>query len=124
MMEKALGEIIHQGDIHRYHRKSQKVVNERKESFGSLLRRHFKEEISYREPPSGLAFWMECRTPLSLTRLQEKAGMKGLLIPSICLYQNRQLTALRLGYAHLNQQELEEAVAILAEAYDQVISSS
>ena len=117
MMEKALGEIIHQGDIHRYHRKSQKVVGERKESFAGLLYSHFGQQINFRMPPAGLAFWIEFKAAFSLTQLQEKTRRKGLLIPGICLYQNRELTALRLGFANLEQQEMEKAVGILAEAY-------
>ncbi|GHA48537.1 GntR family transcriptional regulator [Salinimicrobium marinum] len=120
MIEKALGEIIHQGDIHRYQRKAQKVISERKESFAQLLNSHFKDEISFSTPSSGLAFWIRFKEPLSLTRLQENSRKKGLLIPGICLYQDRRITALRLGFAHLNQQEMEEAIRILDETYREV----
>lgn len=122
MMEKALGEIIHQGDIHRYQRKSKKVIAERKETFAQLLNTHFKNRISFTIPTSGLAFWVRFNDFLSLTQLQKTARAKGLFLPSICLYQNRNTTALRLGFAHLNQQEMEEAVKILEEAYGEVIS--
>ncbi|MGC1632924.1 MAG: PLP-dependent aminotransferase family protein [Gelidibacter sp.] len=117
MMEKALGEIIHQGDIHRYQRKSKKVIAERKELFAGLLIKHFNDQINFKVPPSGLAFWIRFKETFSLTQLQKKAREKGLFIPSICLYQNRSLTALRLGFAHLNPQEMEEAVKLLEEAY-------
>lgn len=116
MMEKALGDIIHQGDIHRYQRKSHRLLSDRKKLFAYLLELHFGNRISFQVPPSGLAFWLRFREPISLIRLQERAGEKGLLIPGICLYQNRKLTALRLGFAHLNPQDMEEAVKLLAEA--------
>ncbi|MGO3262717.1 MAG: PLP-dependent aminotransferase family protein [Mesonia sp.] len=121
MMEKALGELIHQGDIHRYQRKSKKVVTERKEHFADLLHSHFKDRIKFTIPSSGLAFWIRFPDFFSLTHLQAKAKERGLLIPSICLYQNRRITALRLGFAHLNLQEMEEAVQLLAESYEEVI---
>ncbi|MGO3183919.1 MAG: PLP-dependent aminotransferase family protein [Aequorivita sp.] len=117
MMEKALGEIIHQGDIHRYQRKSKKVIAERKELFAGLLTSHFGNQINFTIPASGLAFWIQFKGYFSLTQLQREAGEKGVFIPSICLYQNQNIIALRLGFAHLNQQEMEEAVKILAEAY-------
>lgn len=121
MMEKALGELIHQGDIHRYQRKSTKVIAERKETFAGLLRTHFKNEITFTVPVSGLAFWIQFKNPVSLTDLQKRAKEKGLFIPMTCLYQNRTVTALRLGFAPLNQQEMHDAVQLLGEAYFEVI---
>jgi len=121
MMDKALRELIHQGDIHRYQRKSKKVIAERKEMFAELLNRHFKNNIIFNIPQAGLAFWIRFNTSFSLTQLQKKAGEKGLFIPSICLYQNRSITALRLGFAHFNQQEMEEAMKVLDEAYCEVV---
>lgn len=121
MMEKALGEIIHQGDIHRYQRKSKKIIAERKELFSGLLKTHFKNRTSFTVPLSGLAFWIQFKDSFSLIQLQIKAREKELFIPSICLYQNRSITALRLGFTHLNHQEMEEAIKILYEAYFDVI---
>lgn len=121
MMEKALGELIHQGDIHRYQRKSKKVIAERKDLFASLLNTHFKNQITFTIPSSGLAFWIRFKDSFSLTQLQKKAKENGLFIPSICLYQNRKITALRLGFAHLNQQEMEETIRLLAQTYREEI---
>ncbi|MDX1365901.1 MAG: PLP-dependent aminotransferase family protein, partial [Arenibacter latericius] len=86
-----------------------------------LLRTHLKNNIVFTIPQAGLAFWIRFNTSFSLTQLQKKASEKGLFIPSICLYQNRSITALRLGFAHFNQQEMEEAVKVLAEAYWEVV---
>lgn len=120
MLEKTLGDIIHQGDILRYQRKSRKVISERKAFFAQLLHTRFTDQITFNIPNSGLAFWVQFNKAFSLTHLQEKSRAKGLLIPGICLYQNRSLTALRLGFAHLSQQDMEEAVQLLEEAYREV----
>lgn len=121
MMEKALGDMIYQGDIHRYQRKSQRTVNERKKIFAELLELHFNGELNFKAPLSGLAFWLQFNNNVSLTRLREKARAKGLLVPGICLYQNRKIAALRLGFAHLNPQDMEEAIKLLAKAYQEVV---
>lgn len=123
MMEKALGELIHQGDIHRYQRKSKKVIVERKELFAGLLNTHFKNQITFNTPPSGLAFWIQFKDSFSLTHLQKEARKKGLFIPAICLYQNRSISALRLGFAHLNKEEMEEAVKLLAESFWEIVEN-
>lgn len=121
IMEKTLGELIHQGDIHRYQRKSKKVIAERKEHFAKLLRFYFKNQITFEVPDSGLAFWVQFKKFFSLTKLQKKARNKKLLIPSICLYQDRKTRALRLGFAHLNLQEMESSIQKLSQAYQEVI---
>lgn len=120
MKQKALGEIIHQGDIHRYQRKSKKLLTERKELFANLLAYHFGNKIEFKIPESGLAFWIEFKENISLVLLQKKARKKGLLIPSVCLYQNRDLTALRLSFAHLNEYEIEKTLLILKDAFYEV----
>lgn len=117
MMTRALGEIIHLGDIHRYRRKSTKVITERKERFAQLLDFYFKDAIKFEVPQSGLAFWIAFKDRFSLTRLQENAKEKGVFIPKICLYQNRTITALRLGFAHLDATEMQRAIKLLAEAF-------
>ena len=123
MMEQALGELIHEGNIHRYQRKSTKIIAERKEAFASLLSRHFKNEINFTTPVSGLAFWIQFKKSFSLTDLQKKAQAKGLFIPMTCLYQNRTVTALRLGFATHTLQKMEEAMQLLEETYFEVIQN-
>ncbi|SEA42431.1 aminotransferase-like domain-containing protein [Psychroflexus halocasei] len=124
MMKKALGELIHQGDIHRYQRKSKKVIAERKEGFAKLLDLYFKNQITFEVPDSGLAFWIQFKKFFSLTELQKKAKEKELFIPRICLYQDKKIRALRLGFAHFNQQEMETAIETLAQAYLEVLDKN
>ncbi|KKO92547.1 hypothetical protein AAW12_04475 [Sphingobacterium sp. Ag1] len=121
MIEKTLGEIIHQGDIFRYQRKFQKTVAERKELFAQLLLRHFGDQIRFEIPSSGLAFWIQFYRVVSLTALQEKVRLLGLLLPSNCLYQNKTVTALRLGFAHLDEQSMEAAISLLRAAYADLV---
>ncbi|WP_343564532.1 PLP-dependent aminotransferase family protein [Sphingobacterium sp.] len=121
MIEKTLGEIIHQGDIFRYQRKFQKVIAERKDLFAALLYTYFENKIVFEVPVSGLAFWVRFNVGFSLTALQEKAKGKGLLLPSNCLYQNRTVTALRLGFAHLEEKDMRDAISLLYEAYSEML---
>lgn len=117
MMERALGEMIRGGDIHRYRRKSQQMIQQRKEMFAVLVQQYFGSAVRFRIPPAGLAFWIVFNEKIPLATLQEKAREKGLSIPRVCLYQNKRITALRLGFAHLNEQEMTESVELLYEAY-------
>lgn len=122
LLEKTLGEIIQQGDIFRYQRKSQKIITARKMVFAQLLENYFGKTITYYIPESGLAFWILFEENFSLLRLHAKALENGLLIPKTCLYQNRTITALRLGFAHLNHQDMEDAVILLHKSYMNTIN--
>ncbi|WP_293947089.1 MULTISPECIES: PLP-dependent aminotransferase family protein [unclassified Sphingobacterium] len=123
MIEKTLGEIIHQGDIFRYQRKFQKIVTERKDLFAQLLDSHFGDKVAFTVPVSGLAFWIQFNSSFSLTALQEKAREKGVLLPSNCLYQNRAVTALRLGFAHLDEKDMSDAIHLLHSAYQELFGT-
>ncbi|MNE20172.1 HTH-type transcriptional regulatory protein GabR [compost metagenome] len=123
MIEKTLGEIIHQGDIFRYQRKFHKIVAERKDLFAKLLHTNFENKVTFEVPVSGLAFWVRFNVSFSLTSLQEKAKEKGLLLPSNCLYQNRTVIALRLGFAHLDEKDMCDAVRLLHEAYHETVET-
>ena len=67
--------------------------------------------------------WIQFKKSLSLTDLQKKAQAKGLFIPMTCLYQNRTVTALRLGFATHTLQKMEEAMQLLEETYFEVIQN-
>lgn len=121
MLEKALGEMIQQGDFLRYQRKARKSIEERKQWFAQRLRHYFKDAIDIQIPPSGLAFWILFNTKISLIRLQQICREYDLFIPNICLYQNRDIQALRLGFAHLNPVEIEAAIARLHQAFQKLI---
>ncbi len=116
--EQALGEMIHEGDIHRYRRKAIKVYQSRRDHFAQLITHHFSDHLRFSFPKGGLAFWFRFNKPLPLKGLADHCRQKGLFLPRICLYQNQTLTALRLGFGHLNEGEMEEAIRILKEGYN------
>lgn len=117
--EQAMGEMIYEGDIHRYRRKALKIYQARRDYFVLLLRRYFSDDIHFYPPGGGLAFWLQYRQPFSINKLAESCREKGLFIPRICLYQNQRITALRLGFGHLNEEEMEETVHIFRQAMDE-----
>lgn len=120
VMEQSLCEMIKEGDIYRYLRKAVKTYKQRNDQFSKQLLSHFGEEIVFQKPAGGLAVWIEFKRSFSLNKLAQKCAEDGLFIPRICMFQNAQITALRIGFAHFNSSEMEAAVFILKKAYDQV----
>ncbi|KPE50914.1 PLP-dependent aminotransferase family protein [Chryseobacterium indologenes] len=114
LMERALGEMIEEGEIHRYLKKSLKVYQERRDYFALLLNEHLNGLIRFQKPSGGLAFWMEWTVPVNLMLLSRNCAQQNLFIPKTLLYQNRDLTAMRIGFGNFNVEEMERSIAILS----------
>lgn len=118
VLEQALGEMINEGDFFRYQKKALKVYKERMLHFEALLEHYFEEEIKFERPSNGFAFWIEFQESVSLTKLRQELKSRDVFLPRICMFQNQKLTALRLGFAHWNLEEMEEFVVLLRESYE------
>lgn len=121
VLEQALGEMIVEGDLFRYLKKSIKIYRERRLNFHSLLNLYFKDEIYFELPSNGFAFWVEFKTQFSLVEFRDELKKNGVFLPRICMYQNQNQTALRLGFAHWTQEEMEEIFPLFRSAYDSVV---
>lgn len=120
IMEQALGEMIEEGDINRHLKKSLKVYRERRDLFCELLVNFLPEVVSFKEPTGGLALWTEWNVPFSLLKFANSCIQDDLFIPKTLLYQNAKVTAMRLGFGHLNDSEMEQSVAILKSRHDKM----
>ncbi|KFF22020.1 PLP-dependent aminotransferase family protein [Chryseobacterium sp. JM1] len=114
LMERALGEMIEEGEIHRYLKKSLKVYQERRDHFAELLKENLDEFIQFQKPSGGLAFWLEWKVPVNLMQLSRNCAQNNLFIPKTLLYQTKNLTAMRLGFGNLNFEEMEKSIEILS----------
>lgn len=115
LMEQALGEMIADGAIHRHLKKSIRIYKERRDSMATMLVAALGDWISFDIPSGGLAFWVEFRKPINLLKLRNGCAEKGLFIPRTLLYQTKEVTAMRVGFGHLSDEEMESSVAILKE---------
>jgi GntR family transcriptional regulator/MocR family aminotransferase len=121
LMEQVLGEMIEAGAIHRHLNKSLKVYKERRDLMASILQEQLNDQIKFQIPSGGLAFWIVWKQPVNLLKLSQEALKKGLFIPKTLLYQNKHLTAMRLGFGHLNETEINKSVDILKNALALII---
>lgn len=115
LMEHVLGEMIAEGEINRYLKKSLKTYQERRDYFVSLLEQNLREYIDFQKPSGGLAVWMKWKIPLNLMQLSKNCAQNNLFIPKTLLYQNKNLTAMRLGFGNLNLTEMDKSIEILSE---------
>lgn len=114
LMEHVLGEMIAEGEINRYLKKSLKIYQERRDYFVSLLEQNLGEYIDFQKPSGGLAVWMKWKIPVNLMQLSRNCAQNNLFIPKTLLYQNKNLTAMRLGFGNLNLYEMDKSIKILS----------
>ena len=114
LMEPVLGEMIAEGEINRYLKKSLKIYKERRDYFTTLLEQQLSEYLDFKKPLGGLAVWMKWKSPVNLMQLSHHCNKDNLFIPKTLLYQNKNLTAMRLGFGNLSIEEMEKSIEILS----------
>jgi GntR family transcriptional regulator/MocR family aminotransferase len=119
--EQMLSELIYEGEIHRLLKKNILVYKQRRDFLCQCLEENFKDVIRFKKPTGGLAIWLEFNTVISLVQLSEQALRCDLFLPKTILYQDKDTCAIRLGYGHLNEEEIEIIVKKLKQAYDLIL---
>lgn len=116
VIEETIAEYIKEGLLLRQLQKLTKIYQKRRNHFLSLLEQYFEQSIYYEKPEFGLAIWVQFTNQIPLLSIANYCNTKKLTLPHYLLYQNQNLTGLRLGFGHLNEVEAEEAIAILNKA--------
>lgn len=120
VMEHVLGEMIAEGEINRYLKKSVKVYQERLDYFVRLVEENLGNYLHFKKPSGGLAIWAEWKIPINLMQLSRNCGQNNLFIPKTLLYQNKDLTAMRLGFGNFNFDEMEKSIEIFSKTVKQM----
>lgn len=118
--EQILSELISEGEIYRLKKKNIVTYKQRRDYLSNLLQLHFKEIAQWKIPSGGLAIWLEFTPSISLVKLAEEAEKVSLLLPNTVLYQNKNTCAIRFGFGHLNEVEMESVVRKLKVAYTNI----
>jgi GntR family transcriptional regulator/MocR family aminotransferase len=116
--EQMLSELIYEGEIHRLLKKNRLVYKLRRDFLYQCLEENFKNAIRFKKTTGGLAIWLQFNTVISLVQLSEQALRHDLFLPKTILYQDKDTCAIRLGFGHLNEEEIEIVVKKLKQAYD------
>ena len=120
LMELALGEMIEEGAIHRHLKKSLKIYRERRDYLATLLNSLLADDVEFELPSGGLAIWTQWKQSINLMKLNQLAYKNNLFIPRTSLYQMKDLTAMRIGFGHLNFDEMQKAILILKKSLNEL----
>ncbi|MDZ7900316.1 MAG: PLP-dependent aminotransferase family protein [Arcicella sp.] len=111
ILELILADMLEDGTLKRYTAKALKTYRERRDFTYDLLKTQLGSLIDFKIPDGGMAIWAKFDKKISLEKLSEKVGKKGLYLSNGLAYPN--LNACRMGFASMNFREMEEAVGIL-----------
>jgi GntR family transcriptional regulator / MocR family aminotransferase len=121
LMEEAMANLLRNGDIDRHLKKAGKIYHERRDLLCALLERHLKGRVEFSEPCGGFAVWARFMGGLTTRAVAAQAQRLGLAIADGEDYwhlKDGPRNGVRLGFASLNEKEMEEAVGLLRKAVD------
>ena len=121
IQKQILTELIVEGEIHRLIKKNITIYKQRRDYLCSCLTKYFKDYATWQAPVGGLAVWLNFKPRISLVKLAKKTKARDLFLPKTILYQNKDICAMRLGYGHLNEDEIENVIKILKCSIDEIL---
>ena len=122
IQEQMLSELIYEGEMHRLLKKNGIVYKQRRDFLCECLHQNFKNKIQFNKSSGGLALWIGFSPKISLVELAKLAEQLDVFLPKTILYQDKNTCAIRFGFGHLNEDEIEIVVQKLKKAYDLVLS--
>ena len=116
IMERAIAQLLANGDITRHSKKALKVYRERRDAFADHLDQ-FSETLNYRKPDGGMAFWVGVDQRKPLSALSKQLKTNGLEISNWRNYDPHleYHNHIRMGFASLNKEEMGQAFEIIGE---------
>lgn len=115
-LEQALADLIADGTVRRHARKACHIYHQRRDKLAGLLRAQLSDYADFDVPSGGLAMWLRLRPGISAETWAASATRVGLaVLPGVhfSLDVNNAPEAFRLGFAALDDAELERGVALL-----------
>ncbi len=117
-LQRAAAELLEEGLLQRHARKMRRTYLARRSALATALGRHLGGSASFELPPGGMSLWLRLDPSLDAETWANRALRLGVLVdPGRRFdFHGRPLPNLRLGYAALDERELDEAVRRLARA--------
>jgi len=115
LLEEALASLFKGGDMQKHLKRSVKLYHQRRDILCNLLEQELGDVVSFQKPQGGLALWARFRKEYPLPVIAAEAARNGLMIHDGSMYDvgDHHFNALRIGFASMNEKELEEAVLLL-----------
>ncbi|MGE8292916.1 MAG: PLP-dependent aminotransferase family protein, partial [Sphingobacterium sp.] len=118
IMEQAVLQLIKDGTIKRHIKKATNHYKAKRDITETLLKKHLEHKVSYLVPEGGLAYWIVPKKQVDWALISEKLNVKGFSMITPDSYSfDKIIHGMRLGYASLSDQELEDFISALADLF-------
>lgn len=116
--EAALAELLEEGELRRHIGRTRRAYRARRDLLADLLEQRFGERLSFQLPHGGMALWVGVDRSIDPANWQRRARQLGVhfQIGQEFAYDGRAKPFVRLGYARVNEDELEAAGRLLVRA--------
>ncbi|MFN0037807.1 MAG: PLP-dependent aminotransferase family protein [Saprospiraceae bacterium] len=112
LLEAAVAVLFRDGEMRRHLKKAQKIYHRRRDLFCEMLKTELGNALEFSKPTGGLAVWAQFDPAFPLPEVARKCRENGLWI-SDGLHYGMHLNATRLGFAAVNEEEIEKGMGIL-----------
>jgi GntR family transcriptional regulator/MocR family aminotransferase len=112
-LEHAVLELFRLEVLPRSLRRARGIYQRRRDHLGQLLQNKLSDKIDFRLPDGGMAIWTVFNQDIDLVKASKKAGQLGLSFSDGSQYPGSR-NGTRLGFASMTEEELNQAVEILA----------
>jgi GntR family transcriptional regulator / MocR family aminotransferase len=122
--ELAVAELLHTGEINRHTLKIFKIYDERRTFIAKLLRSELKDFITFTVPDGGLALWLTINSGINMQLLVKDAEIEKvrIIVGSNFNDTNLDVSAIRMGFANLTNDELTTGIRRLKSAFQRQTS--
>ncbi|WP_242695976.1 PLP-dependent aminotransferase family protein [Desertivirga brevis] len=115
IMAQAVLQLINEGHIKRHLRKATLHYKNKRDFFEKVINQHLSEKVNFHKPEGGLAFWLTPKQETNLSKIAVKLLDKGIQIISPQDFSfDKPINGLRLGYASLNEDQLEYGIKMIS----------
>jgi GntR family transcriptional regulator/MocR family aminotransferase len=111
---------LHPGEINRHTLKIFKIYEERRDFIAKLIKNDLKDYITFKMPDGGLALWLEVNAGINMQLLIKDAEIEKVRIVTGDSFSgtNDQVSAIRLGFANLTNDEVTMGIKRLKNAFE------
>lgn len=116
--ELAAAELLSSGEVRRHVRRTLKTYSERRVVAGELVSKELGRAVAFDPPDGGLALWLRLDERYDIDRLvRDAASLKVRILPGAEFSDTgSSISAIRLGYGSLDQDELATGIRRLSRA--------
>ncbi len=121
-LEHAVAELLEDGEVLRHSLRARRVFHGRRDLLAQLLRTHLKHALSFEVPRGGLALWARVDDGIDVEAWARATLQRGARFFTGRQYapNGRPIPFVRLGFGHLDEDELREAVKAMAKGLTDV----